>query len=298
VPPGGSEYKVTDGESWKVLAARWGVDVRELIYFNFQTNNPDQVNWYLSHRTGCNKPTPDGFNWTFSSGAKPGKIYRPPMDFEPHVVNAGPQGLNPLARYLDGLDDDKLEDIEENPTLFRVHLAITIWDAVHVPVGILIAEGVLEGPLALVFEVAAPGVTMAFILAEIGLADMEAIDFAKRSWFIRGFSYGVVLGANGAKNSYVVSNFKLEEGAFQNSWYPDQAKAFQNAYHLGLLKGLAYGRQLNLAESGKLIKILHAKLGRWSPEALRNWDNWGHRAKLDYYGWLAAEFRGSFMAPP
>ncbi|SPE27224.1 hypothetical protein SBA2_340010 [Acidobacteriia bacterium SbA2] len=160
------------------------------------------------------------------------------------------------------------------------------------------AEGVLEGGLATLFEVVAPVAMMALFLAEIGLADMEAIDYAKRSWFIRGFSYGVVLGANGARNSYVFDKFKLEEGAFQNSWYPDQAKAFQNAYHSGLLKGLAYGRQLNLAESGKLMKILHAKVGRWSPEELRNWDNWGHRAKIDYYQWLAAEFRGSFMAPP
>jgi hypothetical protein len=58
--------------------ARWGVDAKKLVYFNFQTNDPAEVNWYLSHVTGCNKPTPDGYNWTFSSSAKPGVIYRPP----------------------------------------------------------------------------------------------------------------------------------------------------------------------------------------------------------------------------
>ncbi len=297
MPPGGSQYKVKDGESWKALAARWGIDAKQLIYFNFHTNNPDEVNWYLSHYTGCDKPTPDGFNWIFSNSAKPGIIYRPPVDFEAEVEDAGPQGLNPLAKYLDGLDDDKIEAIEEDPSFFRNNVIITIWDAVHIPIGILIAEGVFEGGLALAFEIVAPFAMELFILKEIGGADVEAIDLAKRRWFVRGFGYGVVLGANGAKNSYVKSEFRLEEGAFQNASYPDKTKVFQNAYHGGLLMGLAYGRQLNSVERVRLIRILHAKEGRWSPEELQNWHNWGSTAKKDYYERLGAQFRGNFMAP-
>src|SRR5260370_15883057 len=102
-PPGGSPYKVQDGDSWKSLAARWGVDVKKLVEFNFQTNDSDEVNWYLSHVTGCNKPTPDGFNWTFSSSAKPGIIYRPPIQEDEEVITPEPPAQNELARFLHDL---------------------------------------------------------------------------------------------------------------------------------------------------------------------------------------------------
>ena len=303
IPPGGAPYQVRDGDSWKTLAAVWGVDAQNLIYFNFHTNNPDEVNWYLSHRTGCNKPTPDGFNWVFSSSANPGRIYRPPIDFEPEERQAGPQGVNRLARYLDGLDEEKLELVEENPKIFRVHLGITIAEGVHWAhafldifnlaeiggtVGAGIAGGVLLGGGSFLAVLG--------VLAEIGLGDLEAIDQAKRSWFIRGFSYGVVTAANGAKNRYINDNM-LKGHAFDNSWYPEQQKNFEAAYVIGVRMGIVWGRQLNNAERGRLFKILHAKEDRWSKEKLKNWDNWSPADKRDYYDRMSAQFRGNFMAP-
>jgi hypothetical protein len=71
-PPGGVRYQVKDGDSWKSVAAENGLDVRALVFFNFLTRNPDEVNWYLRRIVGCNKPTTDGKNWTFSSSADPG----------------------------------------------------------------------------------------------------------------------------------------------------------------------------------------------------------------------------------
>jgi hypothetical protein len=78
-------------EDWGSVARKFGVDVDDLIFFNFMTNNPDEVNWYLHHHTGCNKPSPSGNNWMFSNSANPGVIYIPPpddtqIDYDPQQI--------------------------------------------------------------------------------------------------------------------------------------------------------------------------------------------------------------------
>lgn len=67
-------------EDWESVARKFGVGVKELIFFNFLTNDPDEVNWYLRQHTGCNKVSPSGHNWMFSNSANPGIIYIPPAD--------------------------------------------------------------------------------------------------------------------------------------------------------------------------------------------------------------------------
>jgi hypothetical protein len=67
-------------EDWESVARQFGVGVRELIFFNFLTNDPKEVNWYLRNYTGCNKPSPSGNNWMFSNSANPGIIYVPPAE--------------------------------------------------------------------------------------------------------------------------------------------------------------------------------------------------------------------------
>jgi hypothetical protein len=77
IPKGAVPYKVTDHDSWAGLAKRHGVDVWWLIKYNFETRDPDIVNWYLKNVTGCRTTTPDGHNWKFSSKDSPGTIYVP-----------------------------------------------------------------------------------------------------------------------------------------------------------------------------------------------------------------------------
>jgi hypothetical protein len=67
-------------EDWRSVARKFAVDVKDLIFFNFLTNNPDEVNWYLSKYVGCTKISPSGNNWMFSNSANPGIIYIPPPE--------------------------------------------------------------------------------------------------------------------------------------------------------------------------------------------------------------------------
>jgi hypothetical protein len=93
VPAGSSRYPYRDGESFVTIAAKHHIeDPWDLIYFNFRTKNPREVNWYLKHYCGCTRQTADGHNYMFSSGdrrdGQPGYIYIPTttLEMEPLVI--------------------------------------------------------------------------------------------------------------------------------------------------------------------------------------------------------------------
>lgn len=75
-PPGGMAYRVKDNDNWESVASKLGIDAKALIFYNFQTNNPEEVNYYLEHNVGCTHASPDGWNYSFR-GAIPGIIYHP-----------------------------------------------------------------------------------------------------------------------------------------------------------------------------------------------------------------------------
>ncbi len=87
-PPGGIPYKVTDKDSWVLLAQRNGLDPWTLIRYNYPNlpvKNSEaalEVNWYLQEYVNCTKVTADGKNYMFSSSAGviflPGPVPPPP----------------------------------------------------------------------------------------------------------------------------------------------------------------------------------------------------------------------------
>jgi hypothetical protein len=76
-PENATSYRVRDGDTWNSVAQRAGVGAGELIYFNFHTHTPGEVNWYLRRVVGCRRTTADGNNYIFSSDATPGTIFVP-----------------------------------------------------------------------------------------------------------------------------------------------------------------------------------------------------------------------------
>jgi len=82
-------HRVSDGEDWASVAAQYNVNVKDLIYFNFHTNVPEEVNWYLRRNTGCNVSNDGDLNWAFSSSADPGLVYIPPCE----VINMEPEDV-------------------------------------------------------------------------------------------------------------------------------------------------------------------------------------------------------------
>jgi hypothetical protein len=129
VPEGSVEtHRVSDGEDWASVAGQYNVKVDDLIHFNFHTNVPEEVNWYLRRNTGCNVSNDGGLNWAFSSSADPGLIYIPPsevIDMEPEDVTpvaTGDAAATDIALRLtfsynrEGVTLDFIQTLEEMPT--------------------------------------------------------------------------------------------------------------------------------------------------------------------------------------
>src|SRR5262249_39661339 len=77
----------------------------------FHTRDTHEVNWYLHRNVGCKTPSPDGWNYQFTSRDDPGIIYLPPhviyMDeiiiigqVPPHPPPPAPGG-NPRTKATD-----------------------------------------------------------------------------------------------------------------------------------------------------------------------------------------------------
>ncbi|HTE41713.1 MAG TPA: hypothetical protein VK629_12850 [Steroidobacteraceae bacterium] len=68
-------------ENWGTIAKHYDIgDVWDLILYNFQCRNPEEVNWCMHEFLKCTKSN-DGKNFSFSpSDAKP-EIYIPPIGF-------------------------------------------------------------------------------------------------------------------------------------------------------------------------------------------------------------------------
>jgi len=100
------KHRVSDGEDWASVAAQYNVNVKDLIYFNFHTNVPEEVNWYLRRNVGCNVSNDGDLNWAFSSSADPGLIYIPPsevIDMEPEEVTAEKPVMQRIQEIADAM---------------------------------------------------------------------------------------------------------------------------------------------------------------------------------------------------
>src|SRR5439155_9347213 len=109
-----ADHRVSDGEDWASVAAQYNIKVDDLIYFNFHTNVPEEVNWYLARNTGCNVSNDGGLNWAFSSSADPGIIYIPPsevIDMEPEEVTGDKpimQRLKEIGETIPGIEGKRI----------------------------------------------------------------------------------------------------------------------------------------------------------------------------------------------
>jgi hypothetical protein len=128
-------HRVRDGETLESVARDGGVLIDHLLWHNFGTKDPREINWYLHHYVGCRLPTHDRKNWRFSSAAKPGLIYLPQkvLHNEPPAPGAtalpGPANLN-VSWPLEFLASMKfVEEFKVGPKemgFFKVQLKVSV----------------------------------------------------------------------------------------------------------------------------------------------------------------------------
>jgi LysM repeat protein/bifunctional DNA-binding transcriptional regulator/antitoxin component of YhaV-PrlF toxin-antitoxin module len=70
-------HRVATGETIETIAAKAGVDAKQLAKFNWGTDAPEEVNERLYDEVGCTKKTADGRNYLLDDTDSPGIIYIP-----------------------------------------------------------------------------------------------------------------------------------------------------------------------------------------------------------------------------
>jgi hypothetical protein len=119
-PLNGVPYKVASGDTFASLAAFGSMNVWDLIYFNYQTKDPREVNWYLHHRTGCKTQDWDAKNFKFDDLDDPGVIYIPQKAYE-RMLDAG---LKP-AKFYD--EEEQFRVRGRVPTYSQNFKTVTCW---------------------------------------------------------------------------------------------------------------------------------------------------------------------------
>lgn len=72
--------------NWERLRVFYGrLKATDIIYFNFQTYDPDVINWHLYEKVGCRVKTPDGRNYRFG-------VNDPPKPSDPQLFIYVPHG--------------------------------------------------------------------------------------------------------------------------------------------------------------------------------------------------------------
>lgn len=83
---------VGPADNWWTLAKKYKRDACpwDIIFFNFQTYDPQEVNWYLYEKLGCRLTTPDGRNYCF------GRVRGAMGDARSILLNAASSIVDPI----------------------------------------------------------------------------------------------------------------------------------------------------------------------------------------------------------
>jgi hypothetical protein len=217
IPPNSVPHKVKTGENWGVVAAKYGKTYEELVWANFKTLEPREINWYLHNNVGCKKVTRDGYNYMFSDNDNPGIIHIPPqvMHMPPMVITAkAPDklldsvwlgvGVQSGGRILFGIDSVAGPLFNLGDHLNRVRYAVIMQEGASIGLGL---GG--SGGLVAIF---------AYGIKHVSGFDSASVDFDF------GISLGPKLGAY-LKNLKHVKNLKnIGKVISKSAEYADEYK--------------------------------------------------------------------------
>jgi hypothetical protein len=287
-PPGSIPYPVKDHDmkdGWKGVAQKHGVDVRYLIWHNFRTNDPDEVNWYLRKYVGCNVATDDHNNWMFSTSASPGIIYLPINKTDTRVINGDGHVIegrktidSPMAKEFSGYSD---------PVVDTFNKMFDTMQMIEIGLGILGRGLPLGGPILMIPILTA----QQFVL--VGAPTESAIRELQKKYVKEGLTRGIVLAADGRSAQWIESHGFVEKKPINSITYPQYGKHFQGLYNTALVAGIAHGRQFNTVASKNLFVALQKRMTDYA-KSLYSGDpkSWSGSKWIDYYRLCARILEG------
>lgn len=279
VPNGGVPYKVKDGDSWTIIAKRNSLLLEKFIDFNYETNNPDEINWYLRWRCGCKDMTSDKLNWEFSSRAVPGIIYIPTetISFEKGTTITAKKTISPFALEFEGPSSplDKIGKAFDIFQLVDIGLAIA---GVSAGGTIMLGAGIVTAPFG------------GFVL--MGGMHEAALNELRKAQMAEGLSLGMVMAADGRSVAWIKANGFVKYSPVPNIHYPNYSKQLQGLYNSSLAAGIAHGRQFNTVAQRNLFRFIFNQMTSYARSTFAgDATKWSTSTWIDYYRLAAAIMR-------
>jgi hypothetical protein len=267
-PPG------TPDDTWESVAKSVGMDPHLLIIFNFGTNSPKMVNWYLRTYVGCVTPSQTGWNWAFK-GAIPGIIYLPIQiidvtDGENLHVGPGQRDRKWLAPDFSLKDSDlakTLDDLGKN----------------------------IPGPGKYVYQ----GVKY-LLWVTVGKPLSDSVKQNSENEYFWGVCHGIVLGNDDRTWDNIKTwNFTGTTRSAAIAGDPEFRPLYAKAYQAGLVQGLDYANQMNDDQRNRLNRAIRSKLDMRNYPPLTDRVAWFGRddMKRAYYADAAIVFRRYLLNP-
>jgi hypothetical protein len=257
-------------DTWISVARKHQIDPAKLIWFNFLTENPDQVNWYLRRNVGCNVATPDGRNWMFSDSASPGIIYLPidRHDMDRTIIQAK-KTISPFAKEFEG----------PSSPLDKVGKAFDVFQMIDIAAAI---AGIAAGELLLL------GVGIAIapfaLFVAIGGPHEAALNELRKKQILEGIGLGIVLTADGRSVQYIASHGYVKKSPVPSINYPQYGKQLQGIFNESLRVGIIHGRDFNTVARANLWKFIGAHLNNWAKsEYSGDRKNWTDTRWMNWY---------------
>jgi hypothetical protein len=244
-----------------------------LIWHNFRTDNPDEVNWYLRNYVGCNVATDDLNNWMFSSSARPGIIYVPVnkdrvIDADDHIITGRKTQKSPFAKEFEVPSDPVLDAFNK---LFDAQQLVEIGLAI-------VGSGIELGPLILIPLMTA----QQFIL--VGAPHEGALRELQKKYALEGLTRGIVMAADGRSGEWIQSHGFVQKAPINSITYQAYGKHFQGLYNTALIAGIAHGKLFNTVASKNLFVEIRKRMNDYSrAEYSGDPKSWSGSKWINYY---------------
>jgi outer membrane protein OmpA-like peptidoglycan-associated protein len=178
------------------------------------------------------------------------------IDMRPTVIT-GKKIFSPFARTFEGPSSplEMLNKFFDAFTLIDTGLAIAEVAATE---AFMLGAGIVIAPIAQFVALGAP--------------HEEALNELRKREILEGLSLGIVLGAEGLSNKWIIDHGFVKKWPVQSN-YPEYGKQLQGLYNTSLVAGLAHGRQFSTVATKNLFTFVTSQMTDWAKREYLGYPN-------------------------
>jgi outer membrane protein OmpA-like peptidoglycan-associated protein len=179
------------------------------------------------------------------------------VDMRPTVIT-GKKIFSPFARTFEGPSSplEMLNKFFDAFTLIDMGLAIA---GVAATEAFMLGAGIAIMPIAQFVALGAP--------------HEEALNELRKREILEGLSLGIVLGAEGLSNKWIIDHRFVKQWPVRNLVYPEYGKQLQGLYNTSLVAGLAHGRQFSTVATKNLFTFVTSQMTDWAKREYLGYPN-------------------------